>query len=137
MTLAYRAHNDRGEGGHSDRHSETENNKRRKKCLPVTSFHRRHGEKNEARCRKQRSDDEWGPRAVASDESARPTGKKEHQQNERERGGAGRCCGVSLHLDKVQRKQEKENSKGGIEKQSKQVRAAETARRKKRMWDYW
>ena len=72
------------------------------------------------------------PRAITSDESTRPAGKKEYQQNQRQSGSAGRGRGVSLHLDEVQREQEKEDPQSRIEEQGEQVGTAETAGFKER-----
>src|SRR4029077_4753119 len=66
-------------------------------------------------------------RAIARHQSSRPAGKKEHEQNQGKDRSPGCRWGISLDLNQVQGKQEKENSNRGIQEQRKQVRAAEAA----------
>src|SRR5260370_806113 len=98
----------------------------------VCSSDLRHGKQNEPECRGQRADDERNSCAIARDESAGPTGKKENQKNQRQGGRTGRGCRVGLDLNQIQREQEEKDSDCGIEKESEQVGASETTRCKQR-----
>jgi hypothetical protein len=110
----YRIHNDGGERSYSERHSESENNHRGEELPPIATSDRGHSEQSEAQCNDERTNDQRTPRAIAGNKSARPARKKEHKQDQGKDGSAGCCGGVSLDLDEVQGKQEKENPDSGI-----------------------
>src|ERR1700722_4226796 len=107
-------HDDGCERSYSDRHSQSEDNDRGEKRLPIITSHRRCREQNEAQGHNKRTKNQWSPRAICGNKSARPARKKEHKQNEGKNCSASCRGGISLDLDQVQRKQEKENSDGGI-----------------------
>src|SRR6266849_1724570 len=99
-------------------------------CLPCPQLEiatGRHGEQNKPECRNERTNDKRNSWAIARDESAGPTGKKENHENQWEGGRTCCSCRVCLDLDEVQREQEEEDSNRGIEEECEQVGASEAA----------
>src|SRR5580692_788683 len=125
--LINRIHNHGGQRSNRDGHSKSENNYRRKEFCPIITPDRGHGEQSETQSDNERADDQRSPCTVAGDKSARPAREREHKQNHGKDRSAGCGRGVALDLNQIQRKQEEENSGSGVQKERKQVCAAEAS----------
>src|ERR1700733_2072593 len=125
--LINRIHNHGGQRSNRDCHSKSENNYRRKELSPIITPDRGHGEQSETQSDNERADDQRSPCTVAGDKSARPAREREHKQDHGKDRSAGCGRGVALDLNQVQRKQEEENSGSGVQKERKQVCAAEAS----------